>query len=132
MVSADRTAEDGVIAERYPVVALANGGYRERTIRNVVDSDATLIIYFGDLHGGTELTMLSCIRRRKPYKLVDAAEIPATRAAELALEFVAQHGAAVLNVAGPRGSHVPPAHAYAFETVSRLIALAREGAPSGA
>lgn len=124
---AGRTAEDGVIAARYPVVELQNAGYRERTIQNVVDSDATLIIYFGDLHGGTELTMLTCIRHDKPYRLVDAAEIPAARAAEIALAFVDEHDAAVLNVAGPRASHSPQGHAYAQEAVARLIALAREG-----
>lgn len=127
---ADRSAEDGTIPPRYPVVALADAGYRERTIQNVADSDATLIVYFDDLHGGTELTMLACIRREKPYKLVDGAEIPAVRAAELALAFVAKHDASVLNVAGPRASHAPGAHAYALEAVSRLIAIARDGSPA--
>jgi hypothetical protein len=123
---ADRAAEDGTIANRYPVVELADAGYRERTIQNVVDSDATLIVYFGDLHGGTELTMLACIRRERPYRLVDGAEIGAARAAEIALAFVAKHAASILNVAGPRASHAPGAHAYALEAVTRLIALARD------
>ena len=123
---AGRTAEDGTIPERYPVVELVDAGYRERTIQNVVDSDATLIVYFGDLHGGTELTLLACIRREKPYKLIDGADIPAARAAEIALAFVAKHAASTLNVAGPRASHAPSAHRYANEAVSRLIALARD------
>jgi len=127
---AGRTAEDGTIASRYPVVELAGAGYRERTIQNVVDSDATLIVYFGDLHGGTELTMLACIRREKPYKLVDGAEIPAERAAEIAFAFVAERGASILNVAGPRASHAPGAHGYAFEALSRLIVLARDRSPA--
>lgn len=127
---AGRTAEDGTIPQRYPVVELDGAGYRERTIQNVVDSDATLIVYFEDLHGGTELTMLACIRREKPYKLVDGAEIAAARAADLALAFVAEHAASILNVAGPRASHAPGAHAYALEAVSRLIALARSASPT--
>lgn len=127
---AGRAAEDGTIPPRYPVVEVADAGYRERTIQNVVDSDATLIVYFDDLHGGTELTMLACIRREKPYKLVDGTEISATRAADIALAFVAKHAASTLNVAGPRASHAPGAHAYALETVSRLIALARDGSPA--
>jgi len=126
---AGRTAEDGTIPQRYPVVELADAGYRERTIRNVVDSDATLIVYFEDLHGGTELTLLACIRREKPYKLIDGAEISCARAADLALAFVAKHAASSLNIAGPRASHAPGAHDYALEAVSRLIALARDGSP---
>lgn len=123
---AGRKAEDGTIPQRYPVVELADAGYRERTIQNVVDSDATLIAYFDDLHGGTELTMLACVRHEKPYELVDGAKIPAARAADIALAFIAKHAASILNVAGPRASHAPGAHAYALEAVSRLIALARD------
>ena len=74
--------------------------------------------------------MLACIRREKPYKLVDGAEISAVRAADIALAFVAKHAASSLDVAGPRASHAPGAHAYALEAVSRLIALARDGSPA--
>jgi hypothetical protein len=35
----DRAAEDGTIPERYPLVPLPNGDYRQRTRINVVDSD---------------------------------------------------------------------------------------------
>ena len=127
---AGRAAEDGTIDARYPVVELANAGYRERTIQNVADSDATLIVYFADLHGGTELTLLACVRRGKPYKLVDAAEIAAERTAAIAVAFVQRHDASTLNVAGPRESHAPGAHAYAFEAVSRLIASTASGPQS--
>ena len=51
-----RTAEDGIIPDRYPVIGLPGAGYPERTRQNVIDSDGTLIIYFGFPAGGTELT----------------------------------------------------------------------------
>jgi Circularly permutated YpsA SLOG family len=51
-----RMAEDGVIPERYPLVALPKGGYRQRTRQNVIDSDGTAIIYDETLKGGTRLT----------------------------------------------------------------------------
>jgi hypothetical protein len=116
-----RAAEDGPIDARYPVTEMPGGSYRERTRRNVVDSDATLVIYFEDLHGGTEQTVLDCITHEKPYKLIDATEIPPARAAELAAQFVARHGVSVLNVAGPRASHAPAGHRYAAETIARLL-----------
>jgi hypothetical protein len=40
-VTWDRMAEDGVIADRYPLVPLPKGGYRQRTRLNVTDSDGT-------------------------------------------------------------------------------------------
>jgi len=42
-----RKAEDGVIAPRYPLVELPGRGYLPRTRRNVLDSDATLVVTFG-------------------------------------------------------------------------------------
>lgn len=36
-------AEDGCIPDHYPVVELRGGGYPDRTERNVVDSDETVI-----------------------------------------------------------------------------------------
>ena len=116
-----RPAEDGTIPARYPVAEMQGGSYRERTKQNVIDSDATLVIYFGELHGGTEQTVLDCIEHEKPYKLIDAAEIAPGRAAELTAQFIARHGVSVLNVAGPRASHAPEAHRYAADTIARLL-----------
>ena len=116
-----RAAEDGTIPARYPMTEMPSGSYRERTKRNVVDSDATLVIYFDDLHGGTEQTVLDCIKHEKPYKLIDAAEIAPARAAELTAQFITRHGVSVLNVAGPRASHAPEGHRYAAEAIARLL-----------
>lgn len=99
---ADRSAEDGPIPSSYPLTPLTAGGYRERTVRNVLDSDGTLILYFGVLNGGTEQTMLHCVRRHKAYQLIDGQVVDAPSAAEIAAAFVRRCGVAVLNVAGPR------------------------------
>jgi hypothetical protein len=116
-----RQAEDGPIAARYPLTEMPSGGYRQRTVQNVQDSDATIIVYFGQLEGGTEQTVMHCIRRHKPYKLIDANEVPADRAAVLAAAFVADHKIAILNVAGPRLRKAPRAQTYAYEFVRLLI-----------
>ena len=116
-----RAAEDGPISASYPMTEMPSGSYRERTKRNVVESDATLVIYFDRLQGGTEQTVLDCIEQAKPYKLIDAAEIAPARAAELAAQFIARQGVSVLNVAGPRASHAPAAHRYTAEAIARLL-----------
>jgi predicted Rossmann fold nucleotide-binding protein DprA/Smf involved in DNA uptake len=51
-----RGAEDGVIPARYPLQETCSHDYAERTRRNVIDSDGTLILAIGALHGGTLLT----------------------------------------------------------------------------
>jgi hypothetical protein len=52
-----RLAEDGMIPDRYPVQELKAGGYRQRTLQNILDGDGTLIIYFGRPSGGVEETL---------------------------------------------------------------------------
>jgi hypothetical protein len=116
-----RTAEDGTIPAHYPMTELKTGDYMHRTIQNVIDSDGTLIFYFNDLEGGTEQTVYHCIKLGKPYKLIDGAEIPISRAVEIAVLFVRSRFLRSLNVAGPRASMCPRAYPYAFQVVTCLL-----------
>lgn len=116
-----RMAEDGAIPDEYPLKVLAGAGYRERTRKNITDSDGTLIIYFGYLSGGTEQTLMFCIQEEKPYLLVDAGELPADRVAAKVKAFVHEFGIAVLNVAGPRASKEAGAYAYAKQVITQLL-----------
>jgi hypothetical protein len=87
----DRTAEDGVIPDRYPLMPLPNGGYRQRTRLNVVDSEGTAIMYYESLLGGTRLTRL-CALLKRPYVLVDARRMSETEAVAAVTEFVERNG----------------------------------------
>lgn len=118
-----RIAEDGVIASNYPVQELKGGGYRQRTKRNIMDSDGTLIIYYGYPAGGTELTIELAIKEKKPYLLIDAIEVSSERAVTRILEFINNNNIACLNVAGPRASREPEAYSY---TKSILDAVLRQ------
>jgi len=118
-----RKAEDGVIPARYPLIELEGSGYRQRTKRNVIDSDGTLIIYFGYLTGGTEQTVLFCMKENKPYLLVDASELTEKRAAERLKDFISQQHISELNVAGPRASSEPEAHEYTKLVISQVLQL---------
>jgi hypothetical protein len=127
----DCMAEDGVIDARYGLVPLPQGGYAERTRRNVLDSDATLILYFGELEGGTALTAACCEKQGRPLLLIDALALDPEQAAVMARDFMARHAVLCLNVAGPRASKIPAAHGYASDTVSRLLALLATGTNPG-
>jgi len=121
-----RKAEDGVIPEMYPVVVLPGKGYRQRTRRNVLDSDATIIIYFSHPTGGTEQTLLFCIQERRPYLLLDAEDISPTRAIKRTLTFIDQNQIKVLNVAGPRASGEPRAYDYTRQLILGVLGVLRE------
>ncbi len=107
-----RIAEDGRIPEKYPLWELPGGNYRERTQKNVVDSDGTVIVYFGTLSGGTELTLRICILEKKPYVLIDAEVFAIKEAAKKIRNFADHYSIHILNVAGPRASKVPDAYGY--------------------
>jgi hypothetical protein len=119
-----RMAEDGVITARYPLAELP-GGYRERTLRNVLESDGTAVFYFGELEGGTRQTVLHCQEHRKPCELLNAARLTPEQAALELAAFIARHGIVVLNVAGPRASKAPQAQAFAYAAIAALINAAR-------
>ena len=116
-----RIAEDGVIAARYPLIELAGGGYEKRTLKNVLDSDGTAILYLKELEGGTRQTRDDCVARGKPHELINASRVTPDEAAHRLAAFVLRERIAVLNVAGPRASKWPGARDYAFQTVMQLL-----------
>lgn len=120
-----RLSETGTIPGHYPLTPLSEGGYRDRTLRNIMDSDGTAIIYFGEIEGGTEATLRFCIRHRMPYKLLDAELVDPNQAAEALADFVERWGIKALNVAGPRASKVPEAETYARAVIAALLSLER-------
>jgi len=108
-----RLDEFGRIPDCYPLKELENGGFTERTLQNVKDSDGTVIIYPGKLSGGTDQTVRFCIEQRRPCLLIDASKTPVKEAAKLIADFVREKQIDILNVAGPRESEWPQGYEYA-------------------
>ncbi|HEX3912718.1 MAG TPA: putative molybdenum carrier protein [Steroidobacteraceae bacterium] len=120
----DRMAEDGIIPERYPLVALPNGGYRQRTRLNVSDSEGTAILYNDSLKTGTRLTRNLCALLKRPYLLISAQETPdSVEAVAKVIKFIDEHKIETLNVAGPRASGWAAGHGFAFTTIESVIAI---------
>ncbi|MHB8902138.1 MAG: putative molybdenum carrier protein [Thermoguttaceae bacterium] len=96
-----RRAEDGRIPDCYALAETVSEEYSERTERNVVDSDGTLILYLRTLRGGTELTYRLAKKHGKPSCLVDLSDpVPASAVQQ----WIREKSIRVLNVAGPRAS----------------------------
>jgi len=112
-----RLDEFGRIPDCYPLKELENGGFTERTLQNVKDSDGTVIIYPGKLSGGTEQTVQFCVKQQRPHLLVDASRVSGEDAARLIGEFVRKNKIDVLNVAGPRQSEWADGYDYTTFTL---------------
>jgi len=120
---AGRLDEFGKIPDQYPVQELEIGGFAERTLQNVKDSDGTVIVYPRKLSGGTEQTVRFCVELRRPHQLIDASKFSATEAAKLIAEFVHKHEIDILNVAGPRQTEWAEGYDYAFRTLEAFFAF---------
>ena len=131
-----RRAENGVIPSRYQLKEIEGIDYSERTRRNIVESDATLILTSGPLQGGTLLTFNLCIKLSRPVRVVQLPlqpgppQLPVHKPTVHAgtnsdhldsthpnssgqsnsgslPEWLAQERVRILNVAGPRASKSP-------------------------
>jgi hypothetical protein len=119
---AGRMAEDGIIPERYPLTPLPDGGgYDQRTRRNVLDSDATVIVSFGPPTGGSETTRVAALAAERPLLVIDAATTSAEAAAEQIAEFAQAHHVGVLNVAGPRASEQSDIGPYVHRAIAAAL-----------
>ena len=113
-----RLAEDGRIPLCYELMETDSPEYPVRTERNVLDSDATLLLVRGVLRGGTEYTRQMAMRHRKPWLVVDLRK-PASR--DEILQWLQEHQVSVLNIAGPRESQCPGIAEEACQFVQRLF-----------
>jgi hypothetical protein len=110
---AGRLDEFGKIPDHYPVQELQSGGFNERTLQNVKDSDGTVVVYSGELRGGTEQTVRFCVDLKRPHQLIDASKISSEGAANLIINFIRENKIGILNVAGPRQSEWLEGYDYA-------------------
>ena len=116
-----REAEDGPIAEKYPLQELTDGSYKDRTLKNVQESDATVIIYFETISGGTEETLSFCLKEKKPYLLIDGSDFNEEGASKRIKQFINGNQISLLNVAGPRASKEKRAYEYTKQAFTLLL-----------
>src|SRR5882724_8999943 len=107
-VPQDRLAEDGRIPDRYAgLVETASVDLAERTVKNVRDSDATVIVSHGPLARGSLLTFQEARRAGKPLLHLDLDGLGIDEAAARLRSWLATSRPGALNVAGPRASEDP-------------------------
>ena len=105
-----RKAEDGPIAERYPLQETPSDDYEQRTEWNVRDADGTLVVTKGPPVGGTALTIEHAQSLGKPCLVLDLNDRPTATVVRV---WALENKVRILNVAGPRESRNPGIYAAA-------------------
>ena len=117
-----RLAEDGTIDPKYPLEEADSSDPAARTLLNVQDADATLILSPDTVSPGTMTTIDEAHRLEKPLLLCDPMDL---RAPALSVEWFEIQDIRVLNIAGPRESEQPGIYALAVRFLLRTLSLAR-------
>ncbi len=117
----DRKAEDGPVPAKYLLIETESANYRARTVRNVVDSDATLILNMGELEGGSLETLRIAEWRDKPVRVVQLDSALSDRDIPDLREWLQSARVQTLNVAGPRESKRPGTYDAALALLRRLF-----------
>ena len=112
-----RKAEDGMVPDLYNLQELASPRYRDRTKKNILDSDGTLIVSYGPLTGGSFLTEALAIRYDRPCLHLNMADINPEQAGIALEKWLEKYSICTLNVAGSRASGEP----RIYETVKNLL-----------
>lgn len=125
-----RRSEDGTIPTRYELRETTSRNYAVRTEQNVIDSDATLILFEDALSRGTELTAKFASKRGRPMIAVDMVEFTEWEderfASEVAkvVDWIVAKNINVLNIAGPRESSSPGIGGLAQAFLVRVFEVA--------
>ena len=115
-----RKTEDGPLPDRYALQENDSPRYRDRTKRNILAADATLICSHGPLSGGSALTEALAIRHNRPFLHVNFEHSPMDAATVLVQRWLDGLQPTILNVAGPRGSSDPHIYTAVFVLLTSL------------
>ncbi len=112
-----RKTEEGRLPASYGLSETETGDYRERTEKNVLEADGTLIVSHGPLTGGSAFTRHMARHHQRPWLHIDLSRVGGFQAARQVGEWIHDHHIEVLNVAGPRASRDPEI----YRRVSQLL-----------
>ncbi len=102
-----RMAEDGPISEKYrDLTETDRSEYIYRTEKNVIHSDATLILGYVPMSGGTEATNKFCHLHKKTHIFIDLDDTDKNNIQKI-LVWLKKTQPKILNIAGPRESNYP-------------------------
>ena len=121
-----RVAEDGPLSSIYQLRETPSANYADRTLRNVLESDGTLILHCGPITGGTRLTDRLARKHKRPCEVLDLLLATDEESLGQVQRWLLTGQIKVLNVAGPRETHHPGIYERALAFLAELFALQQQ------
>jgi len=115
-----RKTETGPLPLRYRLCELHSARYRDRTEKNILTADGTLIFSFGPLTGGSALTEALAIRHGRPFLHIDFEVVGKIQATALVETWLHTRQIDIVNVAGPRASSEPRIYEAVYALLTGL------------
>ena len=116
-----RRTEKGRLPTKYQLQEMQTNSYAERTEKNVIDADGTVIFSHGKLTGGSELTRHLAHKHHRPCLHLDLNRVIAFNAAQQLNSWLQDNHIEILNVAGTRGSHDPRIYAATRDVLQTAL-----------
>ncbi len=117
-----RLTEEGPLDPKYDrMTELDSPSYPKRTLKNVLDPDATLLFTVGKISGGTALTLRRAKEHGKPYLHINLESQSEDRAVQVVSSWLDQVKPGVLNVAGSRESKSPGVYGRVYRVLRKSV-----------
>jgi hypothetical protein len=118
-----RKTEDGRLPENYCLKETSSSHYSQRTKRNVMEADGTLIVSHGELSGGSAYCRAIADKHSKPWLHIDLNRTASFLAAFSIKKWIIKYEIRVLNVAGTRASKDPSIYNAVFTLIETVYYL---------
>ena len=118
-----RKAEDGIISTKYNLQELCSSDYSNRTQKNVLNSDGTLIITRGGIKNGSKLTLKLVMQHGLSYFHLDLNSMDVFFGAKSISSWISRNKIQILNVAGPRASQDEEIYMDSIKIIKMVIYL---------
>jgi hypothetical protein len=118
-----RKTENGPLPQAYRLKETSTSHYSQRTKRNVIEADGTLIVSHGTLTGGSAYCRAMAVKHGKPFLHIDLNQITPFAAAISIKNWIMEYHLRILNVAGPRASKDPKIYKAVFSLIEAVYYL---------
>ncbi len=115
-----RKAEDGKIDEKYKLKETKSDRYYIRTLRNIKNSDVTIVIFKAQLGRGTAVTEKYCKSLNKKYLMIDSQARLSSNVSKFR-SFILKNKPETINIAGNRESTSPGIYDYTKKLLTKVL-----------